>query len=166
MIETASSTIFLWMTKSTMVTDLGPYVGVVLLASVKYFFGVITALLKGFGLAEVIVTAGGGGFGGAIVYTYFGTGLRNWFERTFRFKRRQRSFSQRKRIVKIWRRYGLLGVCLLIPILSPQVSIGVAIAFREKPRRILLYVAGSIMFWILVFYFLKETVLTILGYGV
>lgn len=144
--------------------NMGAYAGVVLLSLVKYFLAVVTGLLQNYSLAEIFLTAGLGGVVSSVGYIYFGHYIRLLAERFLGLKPRQRSFSRRRKIVRIWRRYGLAGTAFLIPILSPQICIGVAIAFREKPLRILSYVSASMVFWIVVCFSLKETVLQVLGH--
>lgn len=140
------------------------YLGVALLAAVKFFLGVLAGLAKDYNLIELMLTSALGAIAGSWIFTYFGTEIRKWLERNFSWiRKKERSFAQRRRIVKIWRRYGLTGVAALIPILSPQISIGIAIAFRERPRRIGLFITLAVIAWTLLFFFLKETVLEMFG---
>lgn len=140
------------------------YAGVVVLSTIKYFIAVVSGLAQNYSLPEVLLTAGVGGVVSSAAYIYFGRSIRAFLDR-FPALSRRRSFSRRRRIVKIWRRYGLAGTAFIIPVISPQICIGVAISFREKPLRILTYVTASMLFWILVSYFLKSTVLQLMGFA-
>jgi hypothetical protein len=56
-----------------------------------------------------------------------------------------------------------MGVALLSPLISPMISIGVAYSFQEKPRRILLYVGGCIVFWSVIFASFREVILSLVA---
>jgi len=140
------------------------YGGVVVLSTLKYFIAVVTGLVQNYTLPEILLTAGLGGRRSSEKNIYFGHSIRTFLER-FPALTPKRSFARRRRIVRMWRRFGLPGTALFIPILSPQICIGVAISFREKPLRILTYVSGSMLFWIMVSFFLKSTVLKLMGYA-
>ena len=136
------------------------YVTVALLSSVKFTVGVGVALAKNYGFWEIIIFAGGGAWLGSVIITYFGNQIRKWLERQFNSK--PKSFAYRRRIYKLWKRYGLTGVAFLAPILSPPVSIGIAVSFHEKPTKIILYMTISLLFWVLLFASMKETAAEIL----
>lgn len=140
------------------------YAGVVLLSTIKYFIAVVTGLVQNYSLVEVLLTAGLGGVLSSVVYIYFGQYIRKFLDR-FPVFSRKKSFSRRRKMVTVWRKYGLAGTALIIPVISPQICIGVAISFREKPARILTYVSASMLFWIMVSYFLKTSVLQIMGFA-
>lgn len=58
-------------------------------------------------------------------------------------------FTRRnRRIVKVWRKYGLFGIALITPvILSIPIGTLVANSLESKRRKILLYMFCSILFW-------------------
>ena len=143
--------------------EITTYIGIGLLAMVKYFIGVVTAIAGGLNLGEILLTAGLGGIVSSVGYTYFGKAIKQWYDRTLGKKRKPKSFARRRRIVRFWKTYGLAGTALLIPILSPQISIGIAISFGEKPARIVSYISISIIFWIVVCYLFKGAVLQLTG---
>lgn len=139
-------------------SDIAIYFSVALVSSVKFFWGVIMALLKpGFGFWEILISAGGGAWLGALVFTYFGTEIRKLI--LSRFKPSSVSFARRRQMYIFWKKYGLLGVTLLIPLISPMVSIGIAVSFQEKPRRILAYMTVAIFVYTALMAIFKEAVL-------
>jgi len=139
------------------------YLGVFALAFAKFALGVVTALLKGFSFWETQLTAGLGAVAGSWVFAYFGHQIRIWIERRFNLKRNPAS-PQNRRIMLIWKRYGLGGVVALAPIISPQASIGIAISFKERPQRIGIYMTISVIAWTVIMALLKETVLGFTGH--
>jgi membrane protein DedA with SNARE-associated domain len=58
-------------------------------------------------------------------------------------------FSKKNRkIVSIWKKYGLVGVAFLTPILlSPIIGTMIAARFGENPPRIILYMFVSALLW-------------------
>jgi len=137
------------------------YFGVATLSSVKFFMGIVAALLKNFSFWEVQLTVGLGAIAGSWIFAYFGDVIRKWVERKFKLKRKNRSIARARRIYKMWRKWGLVGVVALAPVISPQGSIGIAVSFREKPRKIAWYLTVSIFIWTSIFTFVKETLLSI-----
>ncbi|MDX2283021.1 MAG: hypothetical protein NW241_02620 [Bacteroidia bacterium] len=143
--------------------EIGAYVSVALISSVKFLIAVIVALgNQDFGFWDIIISAGGGAILGSVVYTYFGTEIRKWVQRTFR-RSKPMSITRRRFIVKVWRRWGLFGVAFLAPIISPMASIGIAVSFQEPPRRILLYMTVSILAWSVLLAAFREGVIAMLG---
>lgn len=136
------------------------YVSIALVSSVKFLVGVILAIGKpGFGFWDIMISAAGGAILGAVIFTFFGNQINKWLRQRFNYGA-NRSFARKRQIYMLWRKYGLLGVSALAPILSPMASIGIALSFQERPGRILTYVVGSILFWTTVLGLSKELVLT------
>ncbi|MCB0656836.1 MAG: hypothetical protein KDC57_11905, partial [Saprospiraceae bacterium] len=100
--------------------------------------------------------AGGGAWLGALVFTYFGTEIRKLIQKRFKFD--PMSFSRRRKMYLFWKRYGLLGTTILIPLFSPMISIGIAVSFQEKPGRIMRYMTVAIFLYTLIFAVFKEAV--------
>ncbi len=155
----------IWMIAGNSITweDMLVYLGVASLSFVKFFMGVIAALLKDFSYLEVQLTAGLGAILGSWVFAYFGHEIRKWLEKKFNIRRKARSIAQARRVYRIWRKWGLTGIAALAPLISPHGSIGIAVSFRERPRKIAIYLTISIIIWTTIFTLLKETLLTILG---
>lgn len=143
------------------------YLGVALLAGAKFFVGMVVALVQQFTLLEMLLTVCLGGCVGVWVYTYVGHMLYQWMSRWLMpywpWKRRRLATKRDALIGKVWDRFGLAGVAVLIPVLSPQVSIGLALSLGEKPRRVLLYMVLSVIAWTLLSSGLRDTVLGLVG---
>ena len=137
--------------------------GVFLLAAVKFFLGVIAGLAKNFNLLELMLSSALGAVVGAWLFTYFGVAIRGWIDKNFTFRKKPRSFASKRRIVKFWKRYGLAGVAFLIPLFSPQISIAIALSFRERPFKIGVFISIAAVAWTFVMWYLKETVLELFG---
>ena len=147
---------------------LWPYLGVALLAGAKFVAGIVAALAQQFTLVEMLLTVSLGGCVGVWVYTYLGQVLYRVISRWLApyWPKRQYHLFRTSRyalIHRVWRRYGLAGVAALIPLLSPQISIGLALSLGEKPQRIFFYMALSVIIWTLLSSELRDAVLTLVG---
>ena len=123
------------------------YVSVFLISAVKFAVAVLIALGNPkFNWIEIVATAGGGAIVGSYIFLYFGARISEWVKNNFK-RSKPMSFANRRRIVKVWKRYGLAGVAFLSPILSPMISVGIAVSFQEKPRKIMIAMITSILGW-------------------
>jgi hypothetical protein len=134
------------------------YASVTLLAAVKFYVGLMAALAQGFRFWEVLLTICPGALGGIWVYTYAGDAISQGLARFWPWKRRRQPSVRYQWLTRCWHRYGLVGVAALMPVLSPQVSIALALTFRENPRRILFYMTVSVFVWTLLAAALSELI--------
>lgn len=136
------------------------YLSVTLVGTVKFWLSIIMALSLEYNALEVFLSGSFGAILGVWVFTFFGTEIRKWLDRRFP-RKRQMSFRRRRKIVQFWRKYGVWGVAFMGPVLSPPVSVGVAIAFREHPRRIIMAMTVSILFWTTIFVSFRDLMLNV-----
>lgn len=136
------------------------YGGIALVGSVKFVIGVAMALAAQYTVLEVLLTATLGAFLGVWVFTYFGTQIRNWLDKRFKLGKKK-TLHERPGLLKIWNRFGLTGIAFLAPIISPPISVGLAVSFREKPVRIIAYMGVSLLLWSIVFALFRDTLLAI-----
>jgi hypothetical protein len=138
---------------------------VVGMSSLKVLPGVGLALLYELTALEIFLTIFIGGMAGIITFSFFGTRIRAW-----RKKRRMArnivkkvKIKRARRIVRIWRKYGLVGVAFLTPpLISPPFGVAIAVAFGERMERILLYMGISMAFWAAVFAIVGEQILALI----
>jgi hypothetical protein len=71
------------------------------------------------------------------------------YEYVSRSEQNKRVFTKRnRRIVRIWKRYGLTGIALITPvILSIPIGTLIANSLVDDRRKILIYMFFSILFW-------------------
>ncbi len=138
----------------------GLYISVGLTSSVKFLIGLVAAsAIPHFGFWDIMISAGGGALIGAWIFTLFGAQIRVWLTRWWPKKQAKPSnFAKKRRVYGFWKRYGLIGAVALAPILSPMVSIGIALAFRERPWRILIFITASIIVYTLLFASFKDEI--------
>lgn len=145
------------------------YLGVSATASLK----MLPALGIGLGLKmnflELFITLAAGGMAGVTVFTLLGTQIQQWLK-----QRKQRrnagkevklNIRKARRIVRIWRRFGLWGIAFLTPpMISPPIGSLIAVGFRESRSRILLFMGVSVAAWSAAFAALGEQILKLVDY--
>lgn len=132
------------------------YASVFFLSMLKFLLALLTAAANpNFGFWEVVLPAGLGALISVGLYTYFGTELSQWFRKKLKRKSKM-SFSRRRKLYSTWKKYGLVGVSFLSILLSPMISVGIAVSFQENPRKIILWNSLSIIFWCFVFASFRE----------
>lgn len=135
------------------------YISIGLVSSIKFMIAVILAIgTPNFTFWDILISAGGGAILGAVVFTFFGAQIRAFVRKRFNIGRPM-SFARRRQIYRVWKRFGLPGVAFLAPILSPMVSIGIALSFQERPQRILLFITASILGWTILLATFKTVVI-------
>lgn len=142
---------------------IGKYLGVFSLSIFKYLMGVAIAFPAGFTFWELLLTAGLGGCVGVVTFTIFGTRIRKLIEVHLR-RSKTMPFKTRRRIVKIWRRFGIVGVAALTPLISPPVAVAIAVAFHTKPLKTIYWLCGSIIMWSILFALFRDQVAAITGW--
>ena len=102
------------------------------------------------------------------IFSLFGERLRHTaFIRFFKFKK---VFSPKsRRFVTIWRKYGIIGISFLTPILlSPLGGSILAIAFGDSSKKMLFYMFVFSVFWSFIltytFYYSGNTFRELMGY--
>lgn len=123
------------------------YLTVYLSSMVRFIAGPIAGLATGLTYWESVLLSIFGMMTTVLLLTMLGPKLRNWIRQRFTAKRRL--FSRRNRIfVRVWRRWGIMGVSFLTPLLlSPIGGALLANAFSGERNKILLYMLISAVFW-------------------
>jgi hypothetical protein len=108
----------------------------------------LTALLTGTGMMLSVV-----------LISYLGEGIREILLSKLKKRKRYRVFTKRKRkIVRIWQRFGMSGVAFLTPaLLTPIGGTLIALSFGVKKSKIILYMTLSAIFWSpIISFFIEE----------
>lgn len=133
------------------------FITVFLLSMLKCILGPMAGLGLKLPLYIAIIANFSGMLSSVIIFSFAGDYLKqNVLDRFFPSKN---LFSKKnRRIVVIWKKYGLLGVAFLTPILlMPIGGTLIAASFGEKPLRIISFMFFSMLFWsITLTYFVYE----------
>jgi membrane protein YqaA with SNARE-associated domain len=130
------------------------YVTVFLISSLKYVAGVFAAIIQGYNLAEIALTAYLGSMIGVVILTYSGKELTEWLSKRFKRKKPMK-YSRRKWIVKVWRKYGVWGIAFLSVLISPPAAVAIALSFRTSPRKIIISLGIMLGAWSIFFSIFK-----------
>ncbi|WP_338760715.1 hypothetical protein WAF17_14110 [Bernardetia sp. ABR2-2B] len=123
------------------------YLVVFAMSMFKFIFGCVGGAVRGFSYLETVLITVLGMMTSVVIFTFFGIAIRKWFYSNFRKKRKIFSKNSR-RIVKIWRKYGIIGVAFLTPILfSPIAGTLIAVSFGEDKKRIFFHMFWSAILW-------------------
>ncbi|MBX3101731.1 MAG: hypothetical protein KF690_04420 [Bacteroidetes bacterium] len=142
----------------------GEYISVALLSGFKFLPGVALSLGLGLNLWERILSTGLGGVLGVVVFTYFGEAIRGLFQK---YRRRQKLQRQEPGAApprptlpqRLWARFGLAGVSVLVPFLMPAVATAIALSFGTPRAQVLRWMIPSILVWALLFGIAGNTLL-------
>lgn len=139
-----------------MLEHLDTYILVYFTCTTKFLPGMLIAFAGELNFLEAFISSSLGGISGVIFYIYFGKQIAKAFGKYFK-RKKPRSFSSKRRLLTFWLKYGLIGVALITPpIISPPVGVAIALSFREKPKKIITYMAISVLLWAALLAFLGE----------
>jgi uncharacterized membrane protein len=138
------------------------------MSTVKFVFGAVpTAVGMGFSLFETVTVTSLGGFTGVICFVFLSeTIVRNYKKRIHlkhlkdpNFKPPKIFTKRKRRIVTVKKRFGILGIAFLTPLLfSIPIGCFIAVRYFKNKQQILLYMFGSIFFWSVTTYYLSKFV--------
>ena len=137
-----------------MFDEIWKYLTVYLSSMVKFIIGPTSGVAFGLSLAETILFTVLGMMTSVLLVSLLGTNLRK--KMVARFAKNKKKFSTRnRRIVFVWKKFGLQGVAFLTPLLfTPIGGTILATAFGETPKRIFIHMLLSAVFWGLILSFL------------
>jgi len=112
------------------------YFTVYFLSGLKFVFGPAFGVANDLPLPVIIILTALGMMTTIYLFTFFGNELRRFFSR---FRKNKRIFSKKsRRFVKIWRRFGLKGICLLTPLVLTPPGGGLLVNLLGTNRRMIL----------------------------
>jgi hypothetical protein len=144
------------------------YFTIYLLCMFKIVFGPTMGYAAGFHPFVSTLLTIGGMMTTISIFSFYGERLRHTaLIKFFKFKK---VFSpQSRRFVKIWNKYGLIGISFLTPILlSPPGGAILAVAFGGSRKHLLLYMFIFSVMWSFIltygFYYSSDSVREIMGF--
>jgi len=128
------------------------YLIVYALSGLKIILGPTLGLAYGFSILETTIISWLGMMTTVYLLSYFGTEIRTLSVRIFGSKKPKKVFSPKKRrFVRVWKTYGVMGIAFLTPILlSPPGGTILANAFGGKRSDIFKWMWISGGFWSLI----------------
>jgi membrane protein DedA with SNARE-associated domain len=119
---------------------------------IKFIGGPLSGAAAGLTWIETFIFTVLGMMASVLIFSFLGENAKKRFLSRFRKKKKILFTPRNRRIVRIWRKYGLKGVAFLTPLLlTPIGGTIVAASFGEPPKRILIYMLVSAIFWGFIF---------------
>lgn len=120
-------------------------------AMLKFIFGPLGGYAAGFSLLLTIFITVASMMTVVFAFTLFGNWLRENVIQRF-FRKKKKFSANNRRFVTIWKRYGLIGVAALTPILLTPIGGSLLAVSSGSPKdKIILYMLISASFWSVVF---------------
>ena len=117
----------------------------------KFIFGPLGGYAAGFPLVTTILVTIAGMMTVVLLFTFFGNWIRTRIIGRF-FKKRNKFSQNNRRFVTIWKRYGLIGVAALTPVvLTPIGGTILAVSSGSPKEKIIIYMLISASVWSIVF---------------
>ena len=128
----------------------GKYLAVYLISMVKFFAGPFAGLAAGLNFWESAIFTILGMMTTVLLLTALGEQIRTLWMRLVG-KKGKRFTRKNRLVVKVWKKFGILGLSFLTPILLTPIGGALVANMLEKDRkRIVAYMFYSAVFWSLV----------------
>lgn len=137
--------------------ELWKIISVVLLSSVKFGLGGLPLALAvyHFSFFKAVVTTSFGGILGIVVFSYLSELILKladkvtcWWRKKHPAKPKKKFTFQNKMIVRVKKRFGLIGLAILTPtVLSMPLGMLLAKRYFHNTQRVMVYMISSVLFW-------------------
>jgi len=133
-----------------MLANIGVYFGIYLLCCLKSIFGPLLGPAAGMSNLEIILITVAGLMTSVFVFTFLGERVKKNVIPIF-IKNPKKFTKRSRRMVKIWKKYGIIGVCFLTPLILSPVGGSLLVASVGAPRKqVFLYMFLFGVFWAVV----------------
>lgn len=131
-----------------MLNEVIKYLAVYCTSMLKFVGGPLMGIGSGLTFWETAILTNLGMMTSVFIFsTVLGKTFKGWFFSTF-YKNRKLFSAKNRKVVKIWKNYGLKGVAFFTPLLlTPIGGTLIAASFGETRQRIFCYMLVSSMFW-------------------
>lgn len=122
------------------------YFTVYFLSGLKFVFGPTFGVANDLPVPAIIVLTALGMMTTIYLFTFFGDEIHRFFQR---FRKTKRIFTKKsRRFVRIWRKFGLKGICLLTPLVLTPPGGGLLVnLLGSKKKQILKWMWISAILW-------------------
>jgi hypothetical protein len=118
-----------------------------LASMLKFIAGPLGGYAAGLNLFTTILTTVAGTMTVVVAFAFFGDFLRHRVIHRF-FPRRKKFSGRNRRFVTVWKKYGLVGVAVLTPLLfTPIGGSLLAVSFGAPKDKLIIYMFVSASFW-------------------
>ncbi|MGV3588340.1 MAG: hypothetical protein ACO1OF_15150 [Adhaeribacter sp.] len=129
---------------------------------VKFFGGPLAGVSMGLSLGATMALTVAGMMTSVFIFSGIGTLFSKWYAEQQRQKQKPVFTKKNRRIVRVWQRFGMVGIAFLTPILlTPIIGTVVATVLGASQRHILVHMLWSAVFWGVTLTFLVSQVSTL-----
>ncbi|PRY07882.1 hypothetical protein CLV24_12272 [Pontibacter ummariensis] len=124
------------------------YLSVYLISMVKFFGGPVTGMSLGLSYIETTALTVAGMMTSVIIFSIIGRAVSKWFSKRRRSKRKPIFNKKNRRIVQVWKRFGVTGVAFLTPVIFTPIFGTIVVAlFGASRKHIFIHMLWSSIFW-------------------
>ena len=128
---------------------------VYLISMVKFIGGPLAGVSLGLSYLETVFFTAAGMMTSVVIFSFIGRAASRWYSQYRRDRQKPVFGSKSRRIVRIWRKFGIIGVAFFTPlVLTPVFGTIVAAVFGVPRRQIFIHMLWSAVFWSLVLTFM------------
>lgn len=115
---------------------------------VKFFGGPLAGISLGLSFLETMLFTVAGMMTSVVIFSLLGRAFAKWYT-AWRKKQKATVFnSKNRRIVKVWRKFGLTGIAFLTPVIFTPILGTIVAALLGAPRKqIFVQMLWSAVFW-------------------
>lgn len=125
-------------------------VPVFLSSMIKFILGPTGGYTLGLHPITTVLATVAGAMSSVVAFTFFGDWLR--LKVLSRFGKKKVFSPHNRRFVSLWKKYGIVGVAALMPLLlTPIGGTVLAVGFGSPPKKILTYMLISSTVWAIIF---------------
>ncbi len=133
-----------------MLEKIGAYFGIYLLCCLKSIFGPLLGPAAGMSKLEIIIVTVAGVMTSALLFTLVGEKIKKNILPIF-IKNPRKFSPASRRMVRLWKKYGIIGVCFLTPLVLSPVGGSLLVSSVGAPRKkVYLYMFIFGVFWAVV----------------
>jgi uncharacterized membrane protein len=134
-----------------MLLEIVKYVPVYLGSMLKFIAGPTAGMAMGLSLAETVLFTTLGMMTSVVVFTMFGNSIRNWYLKKYPKANRKIFTKKNRRFITLWKKYGVIGVSVLTPVLFSPIGGTLLITYVGAPKKqVYFYMLLSSIFWSIV----------------
>ena len=130
-----------------MLNEILKYLGLYLLACLKTVLAPLAGTAAGASQVEIILISVAGLMTSVFIFSFLGEKIKTKVIPKF-VKNPKRFSKQSRRMVKLWKRYGIVGVCFLTPfLLSPAAGTLIVSSVGAPRKQVFVYMLIFGIFW-------------------
>ena len=131
-----------------MLVEILKYLSVYLISMVKFIGGPVAGVAAGLTYLESVLLTIAGMMTTVVIFSIIGRAFSRWWTKRQRASNKPVFNKKNRRIVKVWRNFGVVGVAFLTPVIfTPILGTVVAALFGASRRQIFIHMLWSAVVW-------------------